>query len=158
MFHVEPNRTPDGLCADSERTPNGIRADSRQCFKCRERPVRSPGQSYCRTCHAADSRARGYVRDWRRTTPMTPAYRARRLVRLRAAYARASGKLMVTPCPCHCGTLTGRLQMHHERYDRPFEVVFCCATEHRRLDAVRRARLESAHGEETARSETDALA
>jgi hypothetical protein len=127
--------------------------DCRQCSKCRQRPVRAPGQSYCRGCHAADIRARGYVRlGYKR--PMTPGYHARKLVRLRASYARAMGRLKPVPCPCGCRTLLGRLQMHHEDYDKPFDVVFCCATEHRRLDALRRARLESAHGEETARPQT----
>jgi len=124
--------------------------DCRQCSKCRERPVRAPGQSYCRACHASDIRGRGYVRlgyKWQ----MTPGYHARKLVRLQANYARRKGLLKPVPCGCGCGTLTGRLQMHHEDYDRPFDVVFCCATEHHRLDAARRARLESAHGEETAR-------
>jgi hypothetical protein len=44
--------------------------------------------------------------------------------------------------------------MHHEDYNKPFDVVFCCKAEHRRLDALRRARLESAHGEEARRPDT----
>jgi len=47
--------------------------------------------------------------------------------------------------------------MHHEDYNRPLEVVFCCAAYHDVLDARREARLRATlprHGEEDAQRET----
>jgi len=65
-------------------------------------------------------------------------HRARRLAR----GAARRGTLPMTPCPCRCGSLL--LEMHHERYDRPFEVVWACPTYHQVLDNARAERLKAA--------------
>lgn len=111
------------------------------CSKCRTKPRRVGGQRYCLDCHNQ------YCREHPRTRKPR-AYDFKHNVRVKAHQARAYGHLVAVPCDCGCGTALARLQMHHEDYDRPFDVVFCCPKEHHRLDAARVARLRSAHGEE----------
>jgi hypothetical protein len=71
---------------------------------------------------------------------------SRKLKHNARSYARvylSRGKLVAVPCSCGCRTPLRALQMHHEDYNKPLDVVFCCADEHARLDAARFARLRA---------------
>ena len=104
---------------------------------CGGNPVR-PGQQDCRECHAAWWRA--HRPKW---ADESPERRRRHNARSMARMYRKRGKLVAVPCSCGCGTELEQLQMHHEDYSKPLEVVFCCAREHERLDAARFARLKA---------------
>lgn len=101
-------------------------------------PVR-PGQRDCLECHAAW---------WREHRPKwadeSPERKRRNIARSTARVYRRRGTLKPVPCACGCGTPLEQLQMHHEDYSKPLDVIFCCETEHERLDAARFARLKGA--------------
>lgn len=129
MFHVEQKRNrPCGMYCQGAN-------DAR------------PGQRSCRACHARWMREHPQVR--------SAESRVRALARWTAHNALRAGKLVRVPCGCGCATPLAALEMHHEDYAKPLEVVFCCPAWHDQLDHLREARLRSTiagHGE--AHSET----
>ena len=86
-----------------------------RCSKCSGRHDRQ-NQRYCADCHAA------YMRDWRKTHPLTPEQKRKDNARSYANTYKKRGKLV--PLPCTCGSM--RVQMHHPDYDRPLDVVWMC--------------------------------
>lgn len=91
------------------------------CSKCKTRPRKNGGKDrYCKECHAA------YMREWRKTHPMTPEQRKKHIA---GAYAREylkRGKIKREGCQV-CGA---RAQMHHPDYNRPTFVVWLCRKHH----------------------------
>jgi hypothetical protein len=93
---------------------------------------------WCKPCqNASRARTRTPYRD------MPEEARARHRARATAKKALVSGRLTPTPCPCGCATLLLLLEMHHEDYSLPLDVVFVCHREHRRRDAARLERLRA---------------
>lgn len=122
------------------------------CSRCREQPARGAKQAYCRDCHAdAERRRPKRKRPSPKYADLTPAGKLRETARVSAYVAVKQGKLIPQPCVCGCDTPIAQLEKHHEDYTKPREVVWTCKPYHRLLDARRRARLRSAHGEETPR-------
>lgn len=114
------------------------------CARCKEKPPRAEGQSYCRECHAAAEKARPKkARRWPRYAELTPAGKVRATAHVSAYVAVKLGKLVPVPCECGCGTPLNQLEKHHEDYSKPREVVWCCRSWHRVLDARRRERLKA---------------
>lgn len=70
----------------------------------------------CGDCHAA------YMREWRKTHPLSPEQHRRDSARSYAGVYLKRGKLKREPCQ-ECGA---RAEMHHEDYDRPLEVTWLC--------------------------------
>ena len=86
------------------------------CSKCDAKHTRQ-GQRYCVDCHNA------YMREWRKTHPLTPAQRKKDNCRSYANVYKKRGKLVKIPCE-KCGS--PRSQMHHPDYDKPLLVEWLC--------------------------------
>lgn len=99
----------------------------RRCSKCGNEP-RVPGQRWGRNCFNA------YNREHR------PKYRdlseeAKKKNRARATANVYKRRGHLTPEPCaDCGAPD--VQMHHEDYDRPLDVIWLCPPCHREREAV----------------------
>ncbi len=104
-------------------------AQSKPCARCHEAD-RQPGQSYCRPC------ASEYQRLWQQKQVLTPEQLQKKNARRAAADRKSRGKL-VPPERCErCGE-PGDLQMHHEDYSKPLEVVWLHLACHRALHRER---------------------
>ena len=68
-----------------------------------------------------------YMREWRKTHPMTDTQRKRDAARSYAREYLKRGKLTKQGCEV-CG---GPAQMHHPDYDRPLDVIWLCEKHHR---------------------------
>lgn len=70
-----------------------------------------------------------------------PDYDAKRRAWNALYYALRTGKI-ARPDTCEvCGGWFGeRIQAHHEDYDRPYDVIWCCSDCHAELDRARRER------------------
>lgn len=68
----------------------------------------------------------GRQADWRRANP------AKYAAHLAVSQALTKGDLVKQPCEV-CGTTEGRIDGHHDRYDRPLEVRWLCRRHHVRL-------------------------
>ena len=108
---------------------NGLRTEPRLLCKCMQ--WAAPGQKLCRECKNA------YVREWRKTHPLTPEQRKKDNARSYARQYMLRGHLEPEPCIA-CGTENA--QMHHEDYDRPLDVIWLCGTDHRWLHNFYRER------------------
>lgn len=93
----------------------GVRPVTLDCSRCGQPHTRT-GQRYCRDCHAA------YMREWRKTHPLTEVAREKDMVRSIAGTYKRRGVLV--PQPCACGS--SDVEMHHPDYDRPLLVVWMC--------------------------------
>jgi len=89
------------------------------CSRC-HKPHERRGQQYCKPCHAA------YMREWRKTHPLTPEQRRRSNARAYANVYLRRGRLKRRPCEV-CGR---RAEMHHEDYSRPLDVRWRCRRHH----------------------------
>ena len=76
-----------------------------------------PGQRTCKACHAA------YVREWRKSHPLTEAQRFKGIARAYAAVYLRRGKIIKGPCEC-CGGVES--EMHHDDYHAPLAVRWLC--------------------------------
>jgi len=76
----------------------------------------APGR-YCRSCHAA------YMRNWRKTHPLTPEEKRKDSCRSMSSYYLKIGKLTRTDCK-DCDSPD--TEMHHPDYGQPLLVVFLC--------------------------------
>lgn len=80
------------------------------------------GQRLCRSCFAA------YMREWRKTHPLTEEQRKRDNARSYANVYLRRGKIKREPCK-DCGG-PGE-HMHHEDYDKPLGITWLCKGCHR---------------------------
>ena len=90
--------------------------------KCKCGRPRREKQRTCRECHAA------YMREWRKTHPLTEEQRRRMVCRSYAKVYEKRGVLRRQPCQV-CGESDG-VQKHHPDYDRPLLVVWLCREHH----------------------------
>lgn len=72
---------------------------------------------YCRACHAA------YMREWRKTNPMSPEQKRKDNARSYANVYLRRGKIQRQPCKA-CGH--EKAEMHHHDYAKPLEVEWLC--------------------------------
>jgi hypothetical protein len=72
---------------------------------------------YCRDCHAA------YMREWRKSHPLTPEQRKKANARAYANVYQRRGKLIPQPCE-DCGA--PEAEKHHLDYDQPLLVTWIC--------------------------------
>lgn len=86
------------------------------CSKCGG-PNERRTHGYCLACHAA------YMREWRKTHPLTREQKRKDSSRSYANVYKRRGKLVPQPCEA-CGTVAE--EMHHEDYDRPLDVRWFC--------------------------------
>lgn len=63
-----------------------------------------------------------YMREWRKTHPLTPEQKKKDNCRSYANVYKKRGKLI--PQPCECGSTN--VEMHHVDYDKPLQVVWMC--------------------------------
>lgn len=94
------------------------------CSRCGG-PRDNPGQRYCLACFAA------YMRDWRKTHPMSAEQRAKDNIRSAAGHAKRRGKLIPQPCQV-CGS-EDKIEMHHPDYNQPLLVEWFCRPCHVQL-------------------------
>jgi hypothetical protein len=71
-----------------------------------------------------------YMREWRKTHPMTEEQRERDITRSYAAEYLKRGVLKKLPCRV-CDS--AETQMHHPDYSKPLDVIWLCAKHHRDL-------------------------
>ena len=69
------------------------------------------------------SRRSTSIAEWRAQNPKRGPAAARAAARQKAKAARAKGVLVAQPCAT-CGA--ERVEMHHEDYSRPLDVVWLC--------------------------------
>lgn len=76
-----------------------------------------------------------WMRQWRKTHPMTPEQRMKDTARSYAGVYLRRGKIVRTPC-VECGAEPA--EMHHPDYSKPLEIMWLCRPchmeLHRRLD------------------------
>lgn len=93
------------------------------CCTCHDRPAASSTKK-CNQCHAA------YMREWRKTHPMSPAQKIKDACRHYANVYLSRGKITRKPCE-KCGSVNS--QMHHPDYAKPLKVKWLCRPCHLRL-------------------------
>lgn len=96
------------------------------CYDCGKAPRRESGKS-CLECHAR------YMRDWRKSHPLTPLQRLKDNARSYANVYLRRGKLVRQPCEC-CGN--SKAQMHHPDYSEPLKIQWLCRPCHLDLHAA----------------------
>jgi len=79
------------------------------------------GGRYCLQCHAE------YMREWRKTHPLTPMQRFKDTSRSYAGVYKRRGKLIPKPCEV-CGSENA--QAHHDDYSKPVDVRWLCKDDH----------------------------
>lgn len=92
---------------------------TKACSKCQQQHDRSG--HYCWDCHA------GYMRDWRKTHPMSEGQRKRDIARSIATENKKRGKIIQQPC-CICGS--SESEMHHPDHELPLLVAWLCRACH----------------------------
>lgn len=102
-------------------------------------------KAYGVTCHCRDCK-RAYRQANRRMLRRS-AYRrrandsdyARKRVAWNAVYYALQHGQLHKPDTCEvCGVHGERIQAHHDDYDKPFEIIWCCQSCHSQLDKARR--------------------
>lgn len=97
--------------------------------------------SHCRACHR-EYRANNKRKLWQSTRQYrtnNPDYDRKRKAWNAMYYALRMGKITKPETCSICGGWFGsKIQAHHEDYDQPLEVVWCCQDCHVKLDAERR--------------------
>jgi len=100
-----------------------------KCPKCGAIHSRKNGSwisGYCNPCHA------GYMREWRKTHPLTEEQRMKDSCRSYAGTYLRRGKIEKSPC-LKCGKSDS--QMHHEDYSKPLSVEWLCRPCHLSIPA-----------------------
>jgi hypothetical protein len=77
---------------------------------------------------------RTYMRNWRKTHPLTPEQREKDNARSHAGVYLRRGKLERQPC-AECGSPA---QMHHDDYANPLDVIWLCRKHHLELHKMER--------------------
>lgn len=101
------------------------------CGRCKEKPQRA-AHRWCGDCH------NGYMREWRKTHPMSPEQRKKDAARSYAGVYKRRGKLLQKPCET-CGNPES--EMHHEDHAKPLEVTWLCRPCHIALHHSRGERI-----------------
>jgi hypothetical protein len=89
------------------------------CSGCGVEPTK-PSRRYCLKCHAA------YMREWRKTHPVSKEQQVKIEARVMASMAQAVGILKEQPCEV-CGA---KAEKHHDDYLKPLEVRWLCREHH----------------------------
>lgn len=66
-----------------------------------------------------------YMREWRKTHPMSAEQRRKDISRSYAGVYKRRGKLVSRPCWCGAPA-----EMHHDDYTRPLDVAWLCREHH----------------------------
>ena len=91
-------------------------------FCCRCPSFAMPKGNYCRPCHAA------YMREWRKTHPLTEEQRIKDRARSYANVYQKRGKL--TPQGCSVKGCNHPAEKHHHDYSKPLDVEWMCRKHH----------------------------
>lgn len=92
-------------------------------------PAYSPAQYMCRPCFAT------YMREWRKPRAPSENQKRKHPARRTALNHKRDGKLKPQPC-FRCGS-SEKLEMHHEDYARPLDVMWLCRKCHVALHTER---------------------
>lgn len=90
---------------------------------------RGRSNQYCTGCHAA------YMREWRKSHPLTEAQRLKDNARSFVAVYLKRGKLVRLPCSV-CSS--PKSEAHHEDYGKPLDVTWLCRPHHLELHRPKR--------------------
>lgn len=91
----------------------------RNCSKCGA--MHGRGGRYCLKCHAA------YMREWRKTHPLSVGQHRRDIARSIAGVYRKRGALIPQVC---VACAFPEAEMHHIDHERPLEVTWLCRSCH----------------------------
>jgi hypothetical protein len=97
----------------------------------------TPAQRKAKTRKRNLQRVRAYDRE-RGSRNDSNASRTSEQVRARNAVARAlrKGDLIRQPCEFINDDCSGRIEAHHDDYDRPLDVHWVCTSHHRMLEGI----------------------
>lgn len=96
-----------------------------QCSKCKGQRE-NKNRRYCRKCHSE------YMRNWRKSTPLTAEQKQKDNCRSYAGVYKRRGKIIQLPCEI-CGDINS--EMHHEDYSKPLLVKWLCKIHHNEITA-----------------------
>lgn len=96
-----------------------------ECSRCKN--PRGPSGRYCNDCHAA------YMREWRKTHPLTPEQRRKDNCRSYANAYQRRGKLVPQPCKL---CKAEKAEKHHPDYSKPLRVIWLCRKCHLDLHCI----------------------
>lgn len=97
----------------------------RECSKCGKSHSRK--HYWCADCHAS------YMRQWRKSHPLTPIQAYKDRSRSYAGTNKRRGNIVEKPC-CICGA---KAEMHHEDYSEPLKVDWFCREHHLLLHKIK---------------------
>lgn len=106
------------------------------CSSC-GKPHERVGQRYCVGCHNA------YMREWRKTNPMSDEQRLKDTARSYANVYLRRGKIQRGNCR-DCGG--EHAEMHHEDYSMPLKVIWLCRPCHMLLHKSARETIQEMVG------------
>jgi hypothetical protein len=105
------------------------------CPRCNEREARRRDKGhYCLPCHSA------WMREWRKTHPMSEEQRRKDTARSYAHQYLKRGKIQRQPCRI-CGA--AKAEMHHDDYSKPLEIDWLCRPCHVALHNAEYAELKA---------------
>lgn len=85
---------------------------------------------YCRVCNAE------YMRDWRKTHPLSDEQRLKGIVRSKTKMLIKRGKLTKLPCEI-CGEI--KVEAHHDDYNDCINVRWLCRKHHKEFHSKLRS-------------------
>ena len=91
---------------------------------CNPSHPRPASRRICTACHAK------YMRQWRKTHPLTPEQRLKMVARSYSHVLVKRGEIKREPCK-QCGSI--QAQIHHKLYPNPWFIEWLCAPCHRAL-------------------------
>src|SRR5258705_4756424 len=98
-----------------------IRCATMRTTNCKCGQVARAGQRDCNSCHNS------YMREWRKTHPLSPEERLKMNARAYAHVYLKRGQIDRLPCVV-CGD--AHSQMHHPDYHSPLVIVWLCRAHH----------------------------
>lgn len=114
------------VTTESRRTPGTDLSNSKRCSSCGTFHDRLHSR-YCNDC------SNRYMRDWRKTHPLSVEQRRKANVRSYARVYQRRGKLLQQPCEV-CGNPNS--QKHHDDYSQPLIVRWLCRDHHLQFHAL----------------------